>query len=849
MFLRMFRDIAAGPQGPDPRSLLAEHAWLRRLARSLVDEPGADDLAQDVVVAALEQRPATRDGLRPWLARVARRLALQRRRRAERRHRRELAAAREEATPSTADVVERAQLHGAVVEATLALGEPYRTTLLLRFYDDLPVREVARRCGVPLETVRTRLRRGLHRLRTELDEAAGGRREAWLSVATSIALPPATATFLPTTLLMSMQAKLATAGAIVVLAGGLVLWRSVPRPPTAPTTLSASPESTPQEVAPSQTLQAEPRPPDERVPVETTSPMLGELVGLLPHVPFTGVVRLEASLESPGDKPRLVDVSVVPDAEGAFAFELAPWLRAPLESGQARTMRLTIDDPRYLAIGHDLDEAELIRSETQPLRLPVTCAGILVGRVVDAEGRPLAAAAVSAHPFGARGPEVDPVARAKTDIDGSYRLMFEQDTDCLVMAYAQRDTEGHEPDADPSWQPGSARATATTAVITEVPLLRLEPGLSITGRVTWSDGTPVADARIHARTRGSSYVQPHATSFAWLDGGRLACSSSLTRADDDGRFELRGLSGVPTTLSIQWVGGDPVVVDDVERTVIPPARADIEIDAVQLAVTVTDGARRLDGANVKVRTGSVSFMARAEDGRQRLILDREKKLVLVAEASGHLTEEIEWQAPPGAFAADLEIALRPRITHDVTIALDSSIEQARFVLRNDRDEEKEFEPAREDGAFVLPDVAPGEFRLSVARLGPRIPDNPATDSWLVEDSRPITVPTPGPIRWSGIGLGGRVLVRCTTTEGRFLAGTCEVRRIDGEPFPTAFTVVKTGSLWVGGMGALLAAGPNESSRNLPPGEYLVRVTPEGHAPRERQVTVRARAVTPVEFVY
>ena len=59
-----------------------------------------------------------------------------------------------------AEILEREDLRQRVVVALLALDEPYRTILLLRFYDDLPPREVARRVDAPVETVRTQTRRG-----------------------------------------------------------------------------------------------------------------------------------------------------------------------------------------------------------------------------------------------------------------------------------------------------------------------------------------------------------------------------------------------------------------------------------------------------------------------------------------------------------------------------------------------------------------------------------------------------------------------------------------------------------------------------------------------------------------
>ena len=75
------------------------------------------------------------------------------------------------------EAVQRAEVHRRLVEAVFALAEPYRTTILLRYFEDLPPREVARRMEAPVETVRTRVSRGLEILRRRL-EGAGGRE--WL---------------------------------------------------------------------------------------------------------------------------------------------------------------------------------------------------------------------------------------------------------------------------------------------------------------------------------------------------------------------------------------------------------------------------------------------------------------------------------------------------------------------------------------------------------------------------------------------------------------------------------------------------------------------------------------------
>ena len=58
------------------------------------------------------------------------------------------------------------------------MDEPYRSTVLLRFFGDQSLAQIARQQGVPLDTVKTRLRRAIEQLRERLDHLYGGR-EAW----------------------------------------------------------------------------------------------------------------------------------------------------------------------------------------------------------------------------------------------------------------------------------------------------------------------------------------------------------------------------------------------------------------------------------------------------------------------------------------------------------------------------------------------------------------------------------------------------------------------------------------------------------------------------------------------
>jgi RNA polymerase sigma-70 factor (ECF subfamily) len=165
---------------PSLEVLLAHEDFVRGLARALVlDASSAEDVAQETWLAAVEHPPRTADAPRSWLARVARNLANQLRRRETRRARREAGAAKAERLPSADEIVAREEMRRRVLERVLALEEPYRSTVLLRYFEGLPPREIARRMGVPVATVRTRIGRALERLRERLDREYGDRR-SWI---------------------------------------------------------------------------------------------------------------------------------------------------------------------------------------------------------------------------------------------------------------------------------------------------------------------------------------------------------------------------------------------------------------------------------------------------------------------------------------------------------------------------------------------------------------------------------------------------------------------------------------------------------------------------------------------
>ncbi len=159
----------------DTGELLAQMGWVQSLARSLVHDEGlAADVAQQTWLQALTRPPRATagPGLRAWLATVTRTHARQHARSERRRTTRQQIAARPEAVAATVDVVERGAAQSRVVEVVMALDEPYRSTLLLRYLDELSFTEIAKQQSVSEAAVRKRVSRGvaLVRDRMEADE-------------------------------------------------------------------------------------------------------------------------------------------------------------------------------------------------------------------------------------------------------------------------------------------------------------------------------------------------------------------------------------------------------------------------------------------------------------------------------------------------------------------------------------------------------------------------------------------------------------------------------------------------------------------------------------------------------
>ena len=151
-------------------------AWSSRLfaliLQIVVDRAQSEEVLQEVFLevwrTAGSYSPA-RGSVRAWLVTMARRRAIDRVRSSQAAKNRE--DRWHDYLPDmdlTVQAVEDRIVGQEVRRALDAVGEPQRSTLVMAYFTGLTHTEIARRTGVPLGTVKTRIRNGIARLRKEM---------------------------------------------------------------------------------------------------------------------------------------------------------------------------------------------------------------------------------------------------------------------------------------------------------------------------------------------------------------------------------------------------------------------------------------------------------------------------------------------------------------------------------------------------------------------------------------------------------------------------------------------------------------------------------------------------------
>ncbi|MBL8755647.1 MAG: sigma-70 family RNA polymerase sigma factor [Planctomycetes bacterium] len=518
------------------QELLADARWVRSLARSLARGGiEADDLAQDACLAALQSPPAHGTNVRGWFQRVLGNLVLQQHRTATRRRRREEAVVAERAAAEVPadELVERAQVHRAVVDAVLALEPPYREAMLLRWFEEQPPRAIAARTGVSVATVNSRLQRGAALLRARLDRRHGTR-AAWAGACASL---PATWS-LPLVGVVVMNVKAVAAGAVLAI-GAAVWWASGS---------SADPKvSLPNGPAPSTTASAS---------AGTAQPTSGTTrVDSTPAAAAGGARRGDA----PAAVPRQLAGRVV-DGEGRHATGVVVQCgEAKATSGADGTFTLGMpvgqsglvraDDARWRTVLHGIVAPE----GDAPLAVVVGAALDLAGQVRSSDGSGVRGARVQVQwPSDLRnrlsliGDQSSPESHsAGSDAEGHFRLGSAAVRGATMLVTA----DGYLP----STQPLPERSSANLQILLERPVAKVG---SIQGLVLDDHGAPVAGARVGL---GGAVQRTDERGMFLIDddkrGGELAAVATghrraVVKRAGDGfpPFVTLALGGAPRTI-------------------------------------------------------------------------------------------------------------------------------------------------------------------------------------------------------------------------------------------------------------------------------------------------------------
>lgn len=499
-------------------ALLAHAGWARALARGLVrDEHAADDLVQRTWLAAMRRPPDGATPPRRWLATVMRNLARDHARESSRRLARERVVARTERVDPVGDAV---AAHTQLVAAVDALPEPYRSAVWARYYDGLAPRAIAARDGVPIETVKSRITRGLELLRKRFDREHGGDRGAWVALFLPLAQPDPVSSLSLGTLIVQTKWKLAlvAAAAAVVIGGGAWIAASRGDEPNA-SALAASiePPAVHADAIATRAIEV----PDEHAsrvlahePEVAPTPVAAAPVAMLRGRVIDFDRRPVANLEI-GSADRDERTDVVSAADGTF--EIAAEL-----VGNALEAR----GPGWATVWTDRHEA--LRAD-ESVTILVARAGRIAGVVLDHEGRPAPRAFVTTRTdkdarralSDVLAPDPHEIARsAYSDEHGRFDL---GETPLVrgTIAAVREDRE-----AEPVAIPTSARDDV------ELRLGGLPPGIVARGRVLDAEGRAV-------------------------DAAVVALAEVATSTRTDGTYELVVKNSAPADRPLELVAAHP----------------------------------------------------------------------------------------------------------------------------------------------------------------------------------------------------------------------------------------------------------------------------------------------------
>jgi RNA polymerase sigma factor (sigma-70 family) len=201
--------------------LLVHAAWVQGMVAAMVrDTHLAEDLVQDALEAGIRAGSGRIRNPRTWLLGVVRNLHRQDARAGLRRRATEERKPAPTEEPSSDDLVARLEVQQLVASAVMNLPDPFRSVLILRFYEGAPIRRIAALRGIEREKAESQVRRGLQLLRGQLQVQLG---KAWIVMVLPLAIPLSSVAAATTVGALSLAGAISTQTLLGVAAGVLAL--------------------------------------------------------------------------------------------------------------------------------------------------------------------------------------------------------------------------------------------------------------------------------------------------------------------------------------------------------------------------------------------------------------------------------------------------------------------------------------------------------------------------------------------------------------------------------------------------------------------------------------------------
>ena len=497
--------------------------------------------------------------------------------------------------------------------------------------------------------------------------------------------------------------------------------------------------------------------------------------------------------------------------DGLFHVDVTAF--APRAAEEDALLVVRVDHPAFLVEHHELDAARAFtlpnesgqREAFLPFRLDPPVA------FVQGEVEASKSVEVALFELGARG------ALALVDQDRVEPGPFSLRVPGQGHYWLAATSEGHEPATREvaSVQRGEVR----------VDRIALGPGMTIRGQVLLPGREPARGFVVHARPDDMEY---EAVGFAGLgfNGERFARLEQRADADDEGRFELNGLSEVRHAVSVEVPPElEPPIPPRPDSVEPPPPELVLFAPLVAVEFLVVGEGGPLRSARVQAQWGEgrTRQASTDESGTTTLVLPADQGGWALVRAAGHAPKAVRLETPAPGVKTVRHVRLEPTGEGDAELVLvpgDRAPERVRVALRlpGVPAVDHRLVARDEEGHYRIGALHAGAVEIEVSEVEPGSYGSPWSGRvTLVADRRVqqrFRLALGGRLRLEVRG-AGRLLVRAeligpTHERIPFVLAPCDTAGIPtralAEPRPTPAEYLAPGVAY-------------ETFPNLPPGGY------------------------------